>query len=185
MNLSRKIGTALPKNRLLYMMVILCFASTGLLFISSLSVSAAERALLRTGDQPPYISLNALHGHPVAIPDDVRGKVAIIHFWADTCGHCREELPALEAIYSRYRQRGLVIMAINVGQSAAYVRQFAGSLKLTYPILFDDAEGKAVSAYSVIGLPRTFILDRNGVIKYKIIGEATEETLRKLLQPLL
>ncbi len=153
--------------------------AVALLGLLPLRAGAAEQRLLRTGDVPPSITLAGMQGSTITIPDDVAGKVAIIHFWADTCGSCREEMPAIESLYNRYKKKGLVVLAINVGQTKMHIKEFVDSLHLTYPVLYGDS--MAVTQYQVVGLPRTFILDRSGKIKYKIIGEATEEMLKKLL----
>jgi cytochrome c biogenesis protein CcmG, thiol:disulfide interchange protein DsbE len=162
-------------------------AWTGMLLLLgflSFPVNASAKAAVRIGDPFPSFALPDLAGSAMPIPGGVSGKVVIVHFWTDSCGNCRDEMPALETLYSRYNSRGLVIVAINVGQTTAQVRKFVDSLKITYPVLM-DTDGKAAGICGVFGLPRTFILDREGVIRHKIIGEATEETLKKLLLPIL
>ncbi len=155
-----------------------------LLGILSFSMNAAGKTPVRIGDPFPSFSLPDLSGSSLSLPGGMSGKVVIIHFWTDSCGNCRDEMPALETLYRHYGGRGLGIVAINVGQSVAQVAKFVDGLKITYPVLL-DADGKAAAICGVFGLPRTFILDREGVIRQKIIGEATEETLKKLLLPIL
>ncbi len=150
----------------------------------SIAAPAADKQALRVGDPFPSRSLPGLRGTSLTVPDDVNGKVTVVHFWTDWCGSCREEMPALETLYIRYRGRGFQVVAINVGQTKAQVKKFIEGLKLTYAVLL-DGDGDAAKDYGVIGLPRTFILDRKGIIRYKILGEADEETLRKLLVGLL
>jgi len=145
---------------------------------------AAEWTNLRTGDPFPRIRLPEMSGSAMAIPDDVRGKVAIIHFWAVGCSSCREEMPTFESLLDKYRKRGLVVIAVNVGQRKNDVQSFLKGLKIAYPILL-DTDGKASIRYEAMRVPKTFILDRNGVIRYKIVGEATGEMLNKLVLNLL
>jgi len=161
-------------------------AMTAALLVAALSIVswAADRPALRVGDPFPSRSLPRLHGSSMKIPDDLNGKVAVVHFWTDWCGACREEMPSLEALYGRYKGRGFEVVAINVGQTKAQIRKFIDDMKLTYAILM-DSNGEVAKEYGVIGLPRTFILDRHGIIRYKIVGEADEESLRKLLAGLL
>jgi len=101
---------------------------------SPLILPAFARGPLRIGDTPPRVSVADLGGHPIRIPDDLRGKVAILHFWVGGCSSCREEMPAMESLFARYRKRGVVILAVNVGQRKEKVRAFAEGLKVTYPI---------------------------------------------------
>jgi cytochrome c biogenesis protein CcmG/thiol:disulfide interchange protein DsbE len=150
----------------------------------SVAAPAADTKTLRVGDPFPSRSLPGLGGTSLTVPDDVNGKVTIVHFWTDWCGSCREEMPALEALYIRYKGRGFQVVAINVGQTKAQVKKFIEDLKLTYAVLLDGA-GDAAKDYGVIGLPRTFILDRKGIIRYKILGEADEASLQKLVGGLL
>jgi len=140
---------------------------------------AADRVMLKIGDPPPTFSLPDLDGRTVTVPADLRGKAAIVHFWADWCQFCLEEMPALESLYQQYRDKGLVIVAVNVGQSAAAARAYAKRVGISYPVVL-DGESRTAKQYGVLGLPRTFFLDRKGLIKYKLLGEASAETLKKL-----
>lgn len=139
---------------------------------------------LRVGDALPSRTLPSFSGPALTIPDQVKGSVAVVHFWTDTCGSCREEMPVLERLYKQYRQKGLQIVAVNVGQQRSTVQKFLESVKVSYPVLLDQDMGSR-GWYGVIGLPRTYIVDRKGVVRYKLIGEASEETLRKLLAAVL
>jgi len=146
---------------------------------------AMTRDPLRIGDIAPRVSVNDLGGRSLRIPDEVRGKVVIIHFWANGCSSCRKEMPAMETLFVKYGKRGLVIFAVNVGQSKEMVRTFVESLKITYPIILDPYKQMA-GEYDVISVPRTFIIGRDGLIRYKIIGEVgSVETLNKLVSSLL
>ena len=149
-----------------------------------LAGAAPARAALRIGGTLPTASLSALQGQAVRVPDGLRGKVVVLHFWSVGCSSCKEEMPAMENIYRDYRKRGLEILAVNVGQRPDEVKRFVGELRTTYPMLLDQNRS-AAKLYEVTGVPRTYILDKTGVIRYKIIGGATEELLRKYIQSLL
>jgi cytochrome c biogenesis protein CcmG, thiol:disulfide interchange protein DsbE len=157
-----------------------------ILTVSHLAVApnAQARAPLRVGEAPPRVSLADLGGHALRFPDDLRGKVVILHFWSGGCSSCREEMPAMEALQTRYGKRGLVILAVNVGQRREEVKSFVAGMKVTYPI-FLDQDTKTAREYEVVGVPKTFILDRNGMIRYKIVGSASTESLNKLVHSLL
>jgi len=145
---------------------------------------AAGKAPLRIGDVPPAATLPDLNGDPLTIPDGVRGKVVILHFWTDWCTYCLVEMPALESLYNRYRDQGLVVVAVNVGQTKETVAAFLGKVRVTYPVLL-DAGTKVTRAYGVLGVPRTFFLDRGGAIRFRVLGDATEETLHKLVRKMM
>jgi cytochrome c biogenesis protein CcmG, thiol:disulfide interchange protein DsbE len=159
----------------------------GALLLALLALAAsplAAQAPLRVGDAPPAASLTDLEGRTVRIPDDLKGKVVLVHFWAAGCSSCKEEMPAMESLQSRYRKKGLAIAAINVGQRRDAVKSFVAGLKVTYPIYLDQ-DTRVARAYEVVGVPKTVILDRNGVIRYKILGSASTESLNKLVTSLL
>ncbi len=157
-------------------------AAVLVLLVGSLSSApAAERTVLKIGDPPPRFTLAGLDGKTVTIPDDLAGKAVVIHFWADWCPYCLDEMPVLESLYRQYRQQGLVIYAVNVGQGPEAAKAFVDRVRVSYPVLL-DREGRTAKQYDVLGLPRTFFLDRKGRIKYKLLGEASEDMLRKLIQ---
>jgi len=141
-------------------------------------------AALRVGDVPPRLALTDLKGTPFVIPDGIRGKVAIILFWTAGCSSCKEDMPALEALYREYQRKGLIVVAVNLGQSPANVRTALEGLGVSYPVLIDQ-KSKSAAGYDVIGVPRIFILDRNSSIRLKIVGSTPRETIRKSIQSLL
>ncbi|MRR57531.1 MAG: TlpA family protein disulfide reductase [Deltaproteobacteria bacterium] len=153
-------------------------------FVNAPGVLAAGKAPLRVGDSPPKIALVNLNGSTVRIPDDFRGKVLILHFWTGGCSSCREEMPAMEKLYGKYGRKGLVILAVNVGQNKETVRRLAKDLGVSYPVLLDQ-DRKMAGSYDVIGVPRTYMIDRKGVIRYKILGSASDEMLKKQILSLL
>lgn len=157
--------------------VIACLLTASL--IGEPVVSAAEKALM-IGDAPPRVTLPDLKGSLTTIPDDLKGKVVIIRFWADWCSSCAEEMPALESLYKELKGKGLFIVAVNVGQTKEKVEAFVNKKKITYSVLLDQ-DTKTARKYGVVGLPKTFILDKKGLIKYKLLGDASQETVRKLV----
>jgi len=159
-------------------------AAVFLAVLAPVTAGAAADISLRIGTTPPKITLKDLQGFPVQIPEDVRGKIAVVHFWTDYCNFCLVEMPAMENLYRKYRGQGLVILAVNVGQKKDLVKAFINNIRVTYPVLL-DLDLKAASRYGVDAVPRTFFLDRNGVIRYRVLGDATEEDLGHLVRSLL
>jgi peroxiredoxin len=137
-------------------------------------------AALKIGDAFPKTAVSDRQGKPVALPDVFKGKVVLIHFWATWCPFCIKEIRALESIYGLYREKGLVPFSVNVGEDNQTIAAFLKNETVTYPILM-DRNSEAARQCGVTGLPTTFICDRNGVIKYKIIGEINKSGLERLL----
>ena len=142
--------------------------------------AACADVLLRIGSMLAPITLSGIGQTAVRIPDSIQGKVVILHFWQIGCSSCRLEMPAMDELYTKYRRKGLEILAVNVGQRKDAVQAFAAQLKVSYPILIDP-DGKSAKLYGVTDVPRTYVLDRNGVIRYRILGGATPEMLKKLI----
>ena len=79
-------------------------------------------AAFRVGDMPPKTTLVDLQGNHCVIPADLRGKVALIHFWASWCPACRGEMVGLEAVYRRYRGKGILPCSIGIGEKRESVQ---------------------------------------------------------------
>jgi cytochrome c biogenesis protein CcmG, thiol:disulfide interchange protein DsbE len=141
-------------------------------------------AALRIGDILPSITLLGVNGESIKIPEALKGKVLILHFWQIGCSSCKLEIPAMDVLFRKYRAKGLEILAVNVGQKKESVKTFAAELRVSYPILL-DSEGKGAALYGVTDVPRTYVIDRNGVVRYRIFGGAAPEMLKKLVLSLL
>jgi cytochrome c biogenesis protein CcmG, thiol:disulfide interchange protein DsbE len=155
-----------------------------LIILFFLIAPAMVSAGLRIGDVVPSITLNRLNGVALNIPDSLHGKVLILHFWQAGCSSCRLDMPAMDQLYIKYRNKGLEIIAVNVGQAKESVKFFAAELKVAYPIVL-DADSRSAALYGVTDVPRTYIIDRDGVIRYRILGGTAPETLKKLIISLL
>jgi len=100
---------------------------------------------------------------------DLRGKVVIVNFWATWCPPCRFELPAMERAYGKLKDKDVVMLAINVGEDNDTIFNFTADYPVSFPLLM-DTDSKVTQAYSVIGLPTTYIINPAGEIIYKVIG---------------
>jgi thiol-disulfide isomerase/thioredoxin len=114
--------------------------------------------------------------------------VVLVNFWATWCPPCRREMPALEALYLKYREQGLVVLAVNQWEDADHVFAYMGQLNVfpTFPVLFDP-ESRVSADYGVKGLPTSFLVDRQGRLVYRAIGgrEFDHPDIERLLQTLL
>jgi peroxiredoxin len=136
------------------------------------------------GSALPKFTLSDLKGAKITVPDDFSGKVIIVRFWVDWCKSCAIEMPMIDAAYNKYKDRGLVVIAVNVGQQKDIAEAFVTKLRLSYPVVL-DTDSSITKKYGVKAVPFTFIVDRKGIIKKRIFGEAGSETLEKIIQDLL
>jgi peroxiredoxin len=130
-----------------------------------------------TGEKAPEIAGTDLHGNPVSL-DRLSGGVVILCFWTNSC--CGDRLKLLEPYYRRNKDKGLVILAINEGNTGESVASYAKDNGLTFPVLTDEGGMKA-RQYGVFGFPTIFIIDRKGIIRKKILGDVGPEQLDKLV----
>ena len=93
-------------------------------------------------------------------------------------------MKAIEPIWQARQGDGLLVLAVNAGQEAADITKFVADLGVSYPVLLDPG-AKIARAYGVTGLPMTFFIDRSGVVRGRILGEADEAAFRRKLEDLL
>jgi len=136
------------------------------------------------GETPPNVVLNDLTGKSVDIPTDLKGKVVFIHFWLSSCSYCIKEMFTLESFYRKHHSEGVIAFSINAGEDKQSAVRYMAKLKISYPILLDP-DLSATRRYGVSGVPTTYILDRNGVLRFKILGEITADKLDKATKALL
>jgi cytochrome c biogenesis protein CcmG/thiol:disulfide interchange protein DsbE len=117
----------------------------------------------------PAFTLDRLdRGGQLAL-DDLKGKAVVVNFWASWCIPCRDEAPVLQKTYERYRDRGLVVLGVDVNDFKADARRFMKRYGITYPVAY-DGKGSTVGKWGVRGFPETFFVDRTGTL----VGERIE-----------
>jgi len=143
----------------------------------------------QVGELAPDFQLQNLDGQDISL-SDLRGKPVLINFWASWCYWCLVEMPYLQEIYEEWSEEGLVLLAINTGESFSKVREFLESHGFSFPVLLDAdllvALRYDVVRYNKLYIPTTFFIDMDGIIQEKIIGsfpnkEAIEEHLGKII----
>ena len=127
-------------------------------------------APLDTGAAAPEFAYPTLDGDTLAL-SDLRGSVVLLNIWATWCTPCVREMPAMQRMYDELRDDGLRVVAVSVDAPGGVrdVRSFVDELGLTFDILLDPSGG-IEHAYAVTGLPTTYLIDREGRIRRKVIG---------------
>ena len=123
-------------------------------------------------------TLTDLQGKPWTLKA-LRGKVVLVNFWATWCPPCRKEIPDLEALYNRFKDKGLVILAIS-DEDADKVKPFVAKNAMTYPVLLDTGR-KVNQLFGVESIPRTVIYDRKGKLAAEAIDMRTQKQFIALL----
>ncbi len=121
------------------------------------------------GNPAPDFTLTDMQGRQVTL-SQFRGKVVLLNFWATWCPPCREEMPSMERLYQRFKEQGLVMLAVNVEENGFQaVSSFLSRHPHSFPILL-DSNADAQNLYRVYRFPESFLIDRNGNVVDKIIG---------------
>jgi cytochrome c biogenesis protein CcmG, thiol:disulfide interchange protein DsbE len=129
-------------------------------------------------------ALTSFDGAPVDLAA-LRGKVVVLNFWASWCyPACYEEAPALERGWRAYRDRGVVVVGVDIQDKDEAARTFIGDFSLTFANA-PDRTGKVSIDYGVYGVPETYVIDQAGTIRYKQIGPISVEVLHGTILPLV
>jgi peroxiredoxin len=140
---------------------------------------AGNGRFLEVGDTAYNFYLSDLEGNIVDL-ESFRGRPVIINFWATWCPPCRVEMPALQTAYETHQDDGLVILAVNSGESYHLVSDFFTEFGLTFTPLL-DLEGKITNLYRVFNFPSTYFVDGDGVITAVHRGALTEAQIETYL----
>lgn len=135
----------------------------------------------------PYFNLPDIIDNNMVSLNQFEGKVIILNFWATSCGPCRKEMPSFERLWKKYKDRGLVIIAVTANKGTAKSRRkFIEKHKLTFPVLF-DANSRVLTTYEVFFLPITYIIGKDGRFVGKVIGDRKwdDPEFHKLVEGLL
>ena len=132
----------------------------------------------------PELTLTDIHGvsHSFA---DYRGQVVLVNLWATWCPPCKQEMPALQAFYDKYKEKGFASIAINDGDPTADVLQFVKDYRLTFPVWLDPTYTATDRAFNAPNLPTSFVIDRSGIIQLTWIGGIDSGMLEKRVAPLI
>lgn len=136
------------------------------------------------GKPAPDFNLQSLDGQSVSL-SGLRGKPVLINFWATWCPPCRIEMPYIQQVYDEWADKGLAILAIDVGESPSEVRESMESRNLSFPVLLDTA-GDVALQYNVRAIPTTLFLDKDGILQTVKVGAFSskadiEKSLSKII----
>ncbi|MEE8551144.1 MAG: redoxin domain-containing protein [Gemmatimonadota bacterium] len=156
--------------------------------VALLAFNAGEPLGVEVGDRVPAYSAPSLDGGEVSLADHL-GEVVLVNVWATWCGPCRVEMASIQALYDTYRDRGFNVLAISVdagSDSRQVVEKFAAEYELSFTILL-DRDSRITRLLRTVGVPETFVLDREGRIAKRVIGASdwSSEANRTLINELL
>jgi len=152
----------------------------------SLATASAQFPIYRESllDKPaPEFSARDLNGASLDL-SSFRGKVVLLNFWATWCGPCEVEMPVFAEWQRQHSQQGFQVIGISMDDNPALARKLYAKLKLNYPnAMGDEKLGQLYGG--VLGLPLSYLIDRNGIIRAKFQGEVEPKTIEAKLKALL
>ncbi|MGC8794972.1 MAG: TlpA family protein disulfide reductase [Bryobacteraceae bacterium] len=149
-------------------------------------VSALRAPVVNVNDKAPDFTVTTDSGRTIS-RSDFGGRLLVLNFWATWCPPCVEELPSLDRFQRQLAGSGVVVLGISVDQDAGAYRRFLERARVSF-LTARDPEARISSRYGTFKFPETFLIDRRGRVREKIIGPAdwTEpamiERVRRLLE---
>ncbi len=135
-------------------------------------------------DAAPSFTLPSLDGDRSISLGSFRGTTIVLNFFASWCGPCRLEAPGLRKVSKDYTDRGVQFLGVDYRDNNAAGQAFMDGFGLDYPAVADPA-GSLADDYHLLGMPTTFVIDAEGIIRYRFIGYVQERSLRDALDAIL
>jgi cytochrome c biogenesis protein CcmG, thiol:disulfide interchange protein DsbE len=179
-------ATAAPAKRSriwLFLVPLAAFAVLAMFLGRGLSLNPREVPSPLIGKPAPTFTLPRLDDAAKSVKgEDLLGKVWVLNVWASWCGPCREEHP----LWVDFARRSKVpIVGLNYKDQRSNALPWLRQLGDPYVMSLHDADGKVAIDWGVYGVPETFVIDRQGVVRFKHVGPVTAELMRQKIEPLL
>jgi thiol-disulfide isomerase/thioredoxin len=146
----------------------------GCILAGNALAAGSWKAFSTPGGQPGApLALQDLTGKPVDLAA-LKGDVVLVNFWATWCEPCRDEMPALDKLQRTLGPKRFRVIGVNVGEGEPRIRQFLEHTPVSFPILRDSAM-ETMKAWRVRVLPASFLVDKNGMLRYQLVGETNWE----------
>ncbi|WAA10520.1 thiol-disulfide oxidoreductase ResA [Fervidibacillus albus] len=168
------------RRRLFQRTIVLFVLSIAIIFTVYTNVTKDDRNTARLEDMAPDFQLQDLDGNVYRL-SDYKGKGVFLNFWGTYCEPCEKEMPYIERQYEAYKDEGIEVIAINVGETDLAIETFAKRLSLSFPIVVDK-KGEVQNAYGIYPLPATFLIDSDGRIVHYYDGEMTEQMVKEFME---
>jgi peroxiredoxin len=159
---------------------------TALILAALCLLACAEANAANEPPMAPDFTLKSREGVNIKL-SELRGQVVMVNFWASWCGPCRQEMPLLQQLYDRYQSLGFSLLGVNVDEDKAAADKMLSDIPVSFTILYDN-RSQVSKEYQVKAMPSTFMVDRDGRIRYLHKGYKPgyendyQEQIRELLR---
>lgn len=152
--------------------------------VESIGVADYRAHAEARSEAAPQFTMPSLDGNGSVSLASFRGKIVVLNFFASWCGPCRLEAPGFRRVSNDYADRGVQLLGVDYRDNDAAGQAFMDGFGLEYPAM-SDPSGSLADDFDLLGLPTTFVIDADGVIRYRFVGYVQEESLRGALDALL
>lgn len=139
----------------------------------------SQQIQVAVGEKAPDFVLTDLQGNKHKL-SDYKGQGVFLNFWGTWCQPCETEMPYINNQYLQFKNKGVQVLAVNVGESRLAVEKFAENHNLDFPIMIDK-DDQVQTAYGIDPLPETFLIDKSGKVVKLFTGQLSENTVRDLM----
>lgn len=157
----------MKKNVFIIIFILLALIVTGSIILKKIK-SPAQTAMVRIGQPAPTFELMDMSGKKWTL-EELKGKIVILNFWASWCKECKDEKKAIQAYLNKNgNDKELVFLTVLYKDNPTAVGEFIKASGFTFPVLIDN--GVVSANYGIKGVPETFLIDKKGILRHKIIG---------------
>ena len=170
----------MKKQRLALRTVILVIMAAAVVYTLYANFTKDDVQKVAVGKEAPDFSLVDMEGDQHKL-SDYRGQGVFLNFWATWCKPCEREMPYIDNQYKEFKDKGVAVLTVDVGESELAVNNFIEKYDLSFPVMIDK-DGQVQTAYMIDPLPITFLIDKDGKVVRSYTGELTEKSVRDFMQ---
>ncbi|MBM7694844.1 peroxiredoxin [Peribacillus deserti] len=167
------------KQRLAMRTIILLILAAALVYALYANLTKANQDKVEKNSEAPNFVLTDIDGTKHKL-SDYKGQGVVLNFWGTWCKPCEKEMPYMNSQYKEFKDKGVQILAVNVGESNYSVEQFVDKYALDFPVLI-DRKSEVQNAYKVDPLPVTFLINKEGKVIDQMTGSLTEAEIRSFM----
>jgi cytochrome c biogenesis protein CcmG/thiol:disulfide interchange protein DsbE len=167
----------MQKNQRIILYILILIAAAAWIALSASTTNAKTNIAPQAGFTAPDFTLETPENVEYSL-SKLKGNAVLVNLWATWCPPCRAEMPAIEKMYQEYKDKGFVVLAVNMTyqDDPAAVSPFIRKYGLTFPILLEET-GHIGAAYQLRSLPSSYFINRAGIIQEVVIGGPMSEAL--------
>jgi len=168
------------KRRLVMRTVILLLLAAALVYTLYINFFTSKEKVA-VGDKAPDFVVTDLNGKEHHLSEYIGEKGVFLNFWGTWCEPCQREFPYIDTYYQEYKDQGIEVIAINVGEPKFSVNNFIKKYDLSFPVVIDKGN-QLLNAYGIDPLPTTLLIDKDGEVVKIITGEMTNKMVRDYME---